>query len=463
MAAIAAILAIALVPLSTTAQQEDDPPDAVAVFNQAQDLHEKNDLPGAIEHYKDALKILPEFPEAEYQMGTAQLALGKLDDAERSFRRAVALRPDWTLALNNLASVLLRSDVKERLSEAETILRKVLEMEPGNPPALTAMTELSLRNHAPSAVLKDLLTKITPLTSRSNPTVALWTARAGIESALGQASAAKSSIANALAIAPHNPSALILAADLAISEGDIAKAKGIAETLEKAGTEPDSTKLLRAAILAAEGKPDDALATLASIKAPTRQALTLKDKIVTGRSSSAVDLEKQLESDQKNALILGKLCTAYRRDDPPKALEYCRRASEAEPSNINHAVGFGAALVQAHQYDAAVNVLRKLIGAAPDNATAHANLATALFQLKRYEDAKAEFGWMVSAQPKAAGPYYFLGIIHDQLGEYADAAANYQEYLRLADPAANKLDIERVNLRMPAIQKLVSRSKGKKK
>jgi len=99
---------------------------------------------------------------------------------------------------------------------------------------------------------------------------------------------------------------------------------------------------------------------------------------------------------------------------------------------------------------------------APDNSTAHANLATALFQSKRYPEAKAEFRWLTNAQPKSAAAYYFLAIVHDQLEEYMDALANYQLYLRLADPAQNKLDIDKVNLRLPSLQKAIKGGKGKK-
>jgi len=40
--------------------------------------------------------------------------------------------------------------------------------------------------------------------------------------------------------------------------------------------------------------------------------------------------------------------------------------------------------------------------------------------------------------------------------------ANYQSYLRLADPVASKLDIEKINLRLPQLQKLIKEGKGKK-
>src|SRR5439155_11212146 len=53
------------------AQDGENTDDAVAIFNHAQEIHEKGDLRGAIELYEKALKIVPEFPEAEYQRAVA--------------------------------------------------------------------------------------------------------------------------------------------------------------------------------------------------------------------------------------------------------------------------------------------------------------------------------------------------------------------------------------------------------
>ena len=168
------------------------------------------------------------------------------------------------------------------------------------------------------------------------------------------------------------------------------------------------------------------------------------------------------QKDPKNVVVLSRLCTLYRVDSPEKALIACRHASEAEPENINHAIGFGAALVQAKMYEQAVGLFRKLLTLAPDNSTAHANLATALFQLKRYAEAKTEYQWLVAKQPDLAAAYYFLAITHDQLAEYLDAMANYQQFLRLAEPAKSQLEIDKVNLRLPALQKQIKEKGGKK-
>jgi tetratricopeptide (TPR) repeat protein len=62
--------------LPVHAQETDDPiQDAVAIFNQAQELHEKGDISGAIALYTKALKVFPDFPEAEYQCGPSSCVL----------------------------------------------------------------------------------------------------------------------------------------------------------------------------------------------------------------------------------------------------------------------------------------------------------------------------------------------------------------------------------------------------
>ncbi len=442
------------------AQSEGDQVDVVAIFNQAQELHEKGDLNGAIKLYEKALEAMPGFPEAEFQRGMAFLALGKPDEAENSYRRAIGLRPDWTLAMTSLGVLLVN---RNKLAEAEPLLKKVLDIESQNPRALAALAEIRLQAKAPASELQELLIKLIGLTGRAYPTPSIWVTRAALESSLGKSSDAKASLSKALELDPKNRSALLQLADIVIVEGDVVRARDILGRLEKLMPGGDALRILNASILVLESKYDEALAELDPLKATSSQAVSLRNRITAIRTSSAAQLEKQLESDQKNPIILGRLCSMLRKENPAKAIAYCRRASDAEPSNINHAVGFGAALVQAREFEAAVGLFLKIIGVAPDNATARANLATALFQLKRYDEAVVQFNWLANAQPRDAGAFLFLGIIHDELTEYMDAAANYQQYIKLADPVENKLDIEKVTLRLPAVQKLIKEGKGKKK
>ena len=82
-------------------------------------------------------------------------------------------------------------------------------------------------------------------------------------------------------------------------------------------------------------------------------------------------------------------------------------------------------------------------------------------QLKRYAEAKIEYQWIAARMPDNAIAHFLLAVSHDQLAEYLDAMANYQQFLRLADPAKNQLEIEKVNLRLPSLQKQIMEMKKK--
>ncbi len=452
----AVILAFSLASVGL-AQDETD--EAVKIFNQAQEAHEKGDLQSALKFYDEAIKLLPEFPEAEYQRGNALLSSGKTEEAEKAFRRALELREDWTLPMTNLGGLLVQ---KNNFPEAEKLLMKAIRENESNFAAYSALTELRLKTKASPEILKELLTKIQFLTHKASPTASIWASRAALENALGNKAAAKASLKRALAINPNDKSALLEQAEIAVAESDMPTALEAAKILEKIAPNSSVGKLLQARISASDGNISEAVKILNSIQNPTSEVVRLRENILASNSVNAVELEKQLEKDAKNSVILGRLCAILRTENPTKALDYCRRASEAEPNNINHAVGFSAALVQAKQYENAVIVLKRILQIAPDNFTAHANLATALFQSKRFGEAKIEYVWLTEKQPDLAIAYYFLAIAHDSLGEYLDAGANYQQFLKIGDPTQNKLEIQKVNLRLPSLEKLIKEKKGKK-
>jgi len=445
----------------------DDP---VTIFNRAQDLHEKGDIQGAVKLYQAAIALNADFAEAQYQLGVAELSLKHEVEAERAFRRAGEIRPDWSLALAKLGQMLVAKYISDGAKdqplhdEALVVLKKTIALDENSFPAVTALVDLRLfEAHPDPAVLKELLVRVTALTTgKSNLPSSIWTARAALEERLGDRRAASASLSKVLSDDKNNSRALYQLSSLAIAEGDLISAKDLITRYEANAGEPDAVRFLKAGVMAKEGDLSGAVAQLNAIQRPTAAAKELSERITTAKSDDVFSLEKKLESEPKNASVLGRLCSLTRRSNPEKAIDYCRRAVEAEPANLDWAVGYGAALVQAKQYDAAIAFFRKLTSLAPENATAHANLATALFQLKRYEEAKIEYNWLIDKNAGVTAAYYFIGIVYDQLGEYMDAMANYQLYLRKADPVKDKDQIDNVNFRLPILQKLIREGKGKK-
>ncbi len=432
---------------------------AIAFFNEGQDAHEAGDLTGAIKLYEAAIKEFDLFPEAELQRGSALLSLDRMDEAEKAFRRAVELRDDWTLALANLGGVLVR---KGLYAEAEPFLLKAIKLDTQNFPAYSALTEMRLSDGSSETKRRELLASVTVLTQKANPPVSIWIARAALENSLSDYRSSAASSAAALEIDRSNTGALANAARAAFGLQDVARAKEFVAQLERIDPESDTTKTLQLNVLIETEEYDQALKLIASMIYPTAEVLTLRDRIVSVRSTNTDELEKRLAQNPGDLPALERLCTIYRTKEPQRALDFCRRASEADPNSIKHVIGYGAALLTAGRYAESAMLMQRLIRIEPDNVTIRANLATALFQLKKFSDAKLQFQWLAEKQPDVAATYYFLGVTHDQLKEYLDAMANYQLFLRLADRVNNEMEIERVNLRLPALQRQINSNKGRR-
>jgi tetratricopeptide (TPR) repeat protein len=439
-------------------QENGDPQtDAVALFNRGQDEHASGHLAEAVAFYERALKLLPEFPEAEYQRGTALVSLGDRKRAEAAYRRAVELRPDWSLALASLGAFLVE---ERRFADAGPFLEKAIELDAQSFPALAALVELRLKTNASKAQLNELLLRIRPMTDKASPTGAIWAARGALEFAAGDLAAASISTRKALEIDPSNVTALVHSGELALLRHDPEAARAAAVRLEHVPAAGASAILLKAKVLELEGRTQAALDILATVKEPSPELAALRGRL-GAKGQAASELEKMLASDPSNVAALGQLCSVLRAEDPPKALDYCKRASAAEPDNPSHVIGYAAALVQAKRYADAAVLLNKLLELEPANSTVHANLATALFQLKRYAEARNHFDWLIERKIGLPVAYFMVAICHDQLGEYLDAAANYHLFLAAADPEKNRLEIEKVNLRMPFIDKQLAK-RGKR-
>src|SRR5229473_957003 len=162
--------------------QTDDPTegetDPVKLFERGQNAHAKGDFARALALYEGALKLRPEFPEAEYQRGVALVGLDRFPEAEKSFTHVIELRKDWALPISALGSLLARA---ERDKEAETILRRAVKLGANDYVTLDSLS--AVRSRAGDRV--EALALARAATQDDNATASAWAWRAAVERANG--------------------------------------------------------------------------------------------------------------------------------------------------------------------------------------------------------------------------------------------------------------------------------------
>lgn len=399
------LLAMLALSVSLHAQTTDDAADGeddpLKIFNRAQDAHAKGDLARAVELYNEAIKVRPEFAEAEYQKAIAHVALKQTAEAEKSLRRSIELRGNWSLPHTALGLLLVRAGDD---AKADPYLRRAIQLDTKDTNALVALASLRSRAGAHEEAVK----LIVRATADEGATAAMWATRAAIERAAGDKTAAAASVERAIKLDPDNAAALEERTELAADSNDYERA-------------------------------------IADVEAALRAA------------PESAALRKRLAN--YHALAGEQLRTT----DPNKSLQHYRRAAELEPSSVNYATGYASALVQARRFAEAAALLKRILASAPDNYAAHANLATALDNLKLYPDALVEYQWLNRARPELAVTYFLLARAYDLTGDFQLALATYETFLAKANPAENNLEMEKVNLRLPNLRRQIKNGQSSKK
>ena len=465
------LLVLAPVVLAQTDDLSDAGADPVKLFERGQTAHARGELERALEFYDEAVKLRPEFPEAEFQRGSVLVALGRVADAEGAFRKAIVLRKEWSMPYASLGTLLIRSSRdRSRDQEAAGLLRQALKLDAHNDAALRGLADVHLR----AGDFKEAEAFAKRATAEPDPPASSWVLLALAQRGLGDKVAAETNLDRALAVESTNVAALVERADLRAEEKDFAGAiadlkaarsrnptdKQIGNRLlgvyERAGRVAEADQLASELGVTRTQPSNGNSGAIQVAGTPEEIEAANSDDPLIARKALAVLLQKN----PRNGMLLAKLGAAYRVDDPPRSLEFYRQANEVEPKNPGYATGYASALIQARRFGEAVGILRQVTAAAPDSFAAHANLATALYELKRFDLALPEYQWLLQAKPELAITHFFIATAHDKLGEYEDALSAYEAFLAKADAKTNQLEIEKVQLRLPPLKKQIQLKQG---
>ena len=70
-------------------------------------LKDKGDFEGAVDNYKQALRIKPDFAECHSNLGAALQLLNQTEQALASYEKAISLKKDLNTAISGLGMALL--------------------------------------------------------------------------------------------------------------------------------------------------------------------------------------------------------------------------------------------------------------------------------------------------------------------------------------------------------------------
>jgi len=157
----------------------------------------KGEMPAALESFRLAAEIQPDFPEVKLNLGATFLKMGQVDSAEVLFQREIRTHPDRFKTYQNLATVrLLRGDVDSARSLAEHALSLAPYDVMSNLVWLRALGSDSLLDHG------RLLTSIEQAAKASEDDAEVLSEGAAILVARGDCEAAMSFLLRAKASKP---------------------------------------------------------------------------------------------------------------------------------------------------------------------------------------------------------------------------------------------------------------------
>lgn len=460
-----------------SARAEDPAKKAASAFEAGQNAHQAGNLDEAIRLYTQALALDAGLWQAEFQRGAAYRSVGKLSEAKKSITGVLELLKEYAdspeLRGIRARAQMMLGDIaaaEGRTGEAETAYRSVLELDPVNAGARAALSDLYLSTGKPADAAREAAEAI----RAGEDSPGIFVIQAVALGAIGRTEDALASYGEALRREPDNSRALDGRSGLYLKLGRTAEA--IADLRRLVSHDPRFKSVLAAA-LAETGGYDEAIGLYRSAlesdgsnpEARTGLAALL---IRAGREKEAIaELESLIKAEPNRADLQSQLGELYLASDPEKALAGYTAAAKIEPDKPGHLIGVGSALVRLKRYPEAIGALRKALSMNPGPKVeyfVHTNLATALFEMDDFANAAREFLWILKYQEgegnrkRAAISLYFLGICFDKLGDYEQALKAYQNFLSLAAPE-NQLEVEKIKLRLPSLQRQIREGKGKRK
>jgi tetratricopeptide (TPR) repeat protein len=366
----------------------------------SEDLLQKRQYPQAEEKLLALTSKQNDNAQAWFDLGFVQSHLGKTADAISAYKKATGLSPKWFEAQQNLGLALARSG---DFPAAAAVLKVAVTLKPntGGDKALSAAW-LSLAQVTEKSQPEEALNayKNAAELDPGNPEVQLGLAKFNERS--GNPSAAEQQY---LKLAESdNDEAVERLITLYLQQKRYSEAETWLRKYMSAHPSNTAAQIQLGKLLAAEGKPQDAIA--------------------------AIEPAYKSSSDPKLARALAGLYVETKQYG--SAAQLLQPLVAQNPNDPLLHLDYGSALVHQHKYPDAQAELLKALQLKPDLVEAYFDLAYAAQQNKNYELTVRVLDARAKLQPETPATYFLRAEAYDSLKMYKPAAENYKQFLRLA-------------------------------
>ena len=351
----------------------------------------------AIDHYKQALNLKPDYDDAYNNMGLAQYAKGDLDASITSYQQAIKIKPDNAELHMNMGAALLG---KGQMTAAITSYRQAINVKPNYAQAYSNIGN----------VLKDKGDLEAAIVNYKKA-LDIEPNYAEVYNSMGVALQSKGDLDGAL---DNYKKALSIKADYAEAHNHI----GIA--LKDKGELTAAINHYKKAI---KLKPSYS-------QAYNNMGITLMDK---GDLAAAISSYKRAIKIKPNyAEAFSNMGNALKDEgNLDAAIKSYQQALDVNPSYTDAHNNMGTALKDKGNLDAAIGSYERVIKINPNSAEAYYNMGIALQAKDNLKVAQECYQQAIRIKPNYYQAYYNLGLIMELKGKLDLAIASYQQAITI--------------------------------
>lgn len=346
------------------------------------------------EHYTEAFvefeaaaRAHPGNAAIENVLGITATKLGRIEQANQHYRRAIRLDPKLAAAHKNLGFNLLNG---KQYVEAETQLKTALTLDGADPFPHLYLAMLYLA----SGRDKDAIERLAP---------------------------ARALLVNEPAVACDMVKACVRA-------GRAAEGLALAADLEQKAAFSVSQEYELAALLYAKQLYPESVERFRRIAAASNSwgnRYNLAIALTAARQGAeAVKVVEALAAERpQDPNVLSLLGSAYEASDQPRqALDAYQRAVRADPENPDRYLDYSRLLMDLDRYDESEQFVREGLNAVRDTYALHMRLGSVQMMAARYDQARASFHEAIAAHPEIPLGYVALARTYFKEGQDEEAA-----------------------------------------